>query len=150
MTVQTLDSVAHCYVYSLALTDFLIPTISTKQVHPPTWASPLSDPLSMTSTRGHLPTWASLVSVSVYHLPTQTSSLFRLRSYYNPIYSPLILLLLASCESSRVARIFFIASWRHHAFLLRSPLLYPVSLAHTSNKGRHATHCARVACCCSI
>ena len=30
------------------------------------------------------------------------------------------------------------------------PPSYPVSLAHTSNKGRSATHCATVVCCLSI
>ena len=34
--VRTLDSVAYCYIYYLDLPDFLIPAISTTQVHPPT------------------------------------------------------------------------------------------------------------------
>ena len=45
---------------------------------------------------------------------------------------------------------FFVASWRHHTFLLRAPPSYPVSLSHTSNKGPSATHCAAVACRCSM
>ena len=104
MTVQTLDSVAYCYVYSLVLPDFPIPATATTQVHPPTWASPVSVPASPTATRGHFPTWLSLVSVPAYQLPTQTSSPSRLRSYYMPISPPLLLLLLASRESSRVTQ----------------------------------------------
>ena len=144
MTIRTLDSVAYCYVYSLPLPAFLIPDITTKQVHPPTWASPISVPESLTATRGHFTTWASLVSVPEYQLPTQTSSPFLLRSYYMPIYPPL--LLLASHESARLDRsCFTIAYWRHHAFLLRPPHPYPVSREHTPNKRRSATHCATVA-----
>ena len=38
VTVQTLDSVTYCYVYYLALPDFLISSIATTQVYPPNWA----------------------------------------------------------------------------------------------------------------
>ena len=67
-------------------------------------------------------------------------------SYCMPI-SPPILLPLASRESTRAAQsCFSVASWHHHASLLSPPPAYPVSLAHTSNKGHSATHCATVAC----
>ena len=66
VTVRTLDSVAYCYVSSLALPDFLIPAIATTQVHPTTWASPVYFPVSTTATRGHSPTWESLISVTEY------------------------------------------------------------------------------------
>ena len=131
VTVWTLDSVTYCCVYSLSLPDFLISAISTTQVHPPTWESPVSVPSSTTATQGHLPTWASLVSIPAYQLPTQTSSPFWLRSYYIPISPPLFLLLLASWESSRVDRsCFSVASCCHHAFLL-CPLLCALSPLHT-------------------
>ena len=147
MTVLTLDSAAYCYVYSLALSDSQIPAIANTQVHLLTWASPVSAPEFLTATRGHSPTWASLISVPAYRLPTQTSSPFQLRSYYTPISPLLLLILLASRESSRVARsCFYFASWRHHIFLLHPSNLYPVSLGKTSNKGRSTTHCATVAC----
>ena len=45
---------------------------------------------------------------------------------------------------------FLWASWRNQTFLLHPPPSYPVSLLHTSNKGRSATHCAKVACRCSM
>ena len=44
-----------------------------------------------------------------------------------------------------VPKLFFVASWRHHTFLLSPPPSYPVYLSHTSNKGRSDTHCATVA-----
>ena len=147
VTVRNLDSFAYCYLYSLALPHFLIPAIATTQVHPTIWASPVSVPSSLTAKRGHLSTWASLVSVPSYQLPTQTSSPFRLRSYYMPIYPPPFLLLLDSCESSRVDQsCFSVASCRDHTFLLCPPPSYPVSLAHTSNKRRSSNHCPTVAC----
>ena len=147
VTVLTLDSVAYCYIYSPALTAFLLPAIATTQVNPPTWAPPISVPASPTAKRGHSPTWALLVSVPSYRLHTQTSSPFRLRFYYMPISPLLLLLLLSSRDSSRVARsCFSVASWRLNTFLLRPLPSYPVSLEHTSNKGRSATHCATVAC----
>ena len=131
VTVQTLDYVAHCYVYSLYLPAFLIPAIATTQVHPPTCVSRVSVPASLTAARGHSSTWVSLVSFPAYQLPTRTSSPFWLRSYYILIYPPLLLLLLASRKSNWVARSSFsVASWRHHALLLRPPPSYPVSLAH--------------------
>ena len=150
LTVKNLDSVNYCFVSSLALTSLPIPAISTTQVHPSIWASPVYVLEYPTATRGHLPTSESLVSVPSYRLPTPTSSPFRLRSYYIHTSPPILLLLLAFRESARVAGSFFAASWRHHAFLLRPPLAYPVSLAHTSNKGHSATHCARVICHCSM
>ena len=68
-------------------------------------------------------------------------------SYCVPISPPILILLLASCESARVARnCIFVASCCHHASLLRPPPVYPVPLEYTSNKGRSATHCATVAC----
>ena len=73
MTVKTLDSVAYCYVSSLALPSILIPTISTTQVQPPTWASPVSAPESLSATRGHSPTWESPVSVPAFRLPNPPS-----------------------------------------------------------------------------
>ena len=129
MTVQTLDSVAYCYVYYLALPYFLIPTIATTQVHPPTWASPVSVSASPTSTLGHSPTWASLVSVPAYQLTTQTSSPFRLWSYYMPI-SPLLLLLLASHESSRVTRSCFLSPLGATTPSSSAPLLHTLSPLH--------------------
>ena len=146
VTVRSLDSVDYCYVYSLSLPDLLIPSIYTTQVHLPTWAFHVSVPEYLTSTQGHSPTWASLVSVPAYRLPTHNSYPFWLRSYFMPIYPLLILLLLSSLESSRVAQSFSVASWRHHTFLLCPPPSYPVSIVHTSNKGRISTHCAEVAC----
>ena len=147
VTFQALDYVAYCYVYSLSLPALLIPAIATTQVHPPTWDSPVSVPSSPTSMRRIFPTWSSLVSVPAYRLPTQTSSPFPLRSYYKPISPPLLLLILASLEFSRVAlTCFSVVYWCHHTFLLHPPPSYPVSLAHTSNKGRCATHCAMFAC----
>ena len=134
MTVRILKSVAYCYLYSLNLPAFLITYIITTQVHPSTWATPVSVPESLTATRGHSITWAFLISVPEYQLPTQTSSPLRLRSYFMPISPPLILLLLDSHESYRVARsCFSVASWRHHTFLLcpYTSYQYPVSLAHT-------------------
>ena len=62
MTAQSLDSDAYCYVSYLALPTILIPAIATTRVHPPTWASPVSDPESPSATRVHSPTRASLVS----------------------------------------------------------------------------------------
>ena len=151
MTVQTLDSIAYCYVYYLALPDFLIPAISTTQVHLPIWASPVSVPESPTTTQGNFPPWELLVSIPAYQLPTQTSSPLLLQSYYMTLSPLLLLLLLASRESSRVARsCFSVASWRHHTFLVRPPPSYPVSLAHTSNKGCSVTHCSTVAFCHSM
>ena len=73
MTVRTLDSVAYFYVSPLALPSVLIPNIATTQVHPPTRASPISDPASLSATRVHSPTWASLFSVPTCLLPTQSS-----------------------------------------------------------------------------
>ena len=108
VTVITLVSVDYCYVYYLSLPDLLIPAISTTKVHPPNWKSPVYVPESSTSTQGHPPTWALLVSVPEYRLPTLTYSPFRLRSYYMPIYPRLLLLLLASHESSRVSRSCFL------------------------------------------
>ena len=52
-----------------------------------------------------------------------------------PTSLPLLLLLLASHESSRVDRSYFsVASWRHHTFLL-SPLLHKLSPLHIHQKG---------------
>ena len=114
-------------------------------------SSPVSVPSSPTATRGHLPTWASLVSVPTYLLPTDTSSPSRLRFYYMPISPPLLLLLLYSRESSRLARsCISVASWLHHTFLLLPPPSYPVSLVYTPNKCRNATHCTTVACRCAV
>ena len=42
-------------------------------------------------------------------------------------------------------KLFYVASWRHHTFLLLPPTSYPLYLAHTSNKGRSTTHCTTVA-----
>ena len=42
-------------------------------------------------------------------------------------------------EANRSRSFFSVASWRQHAFLLHPPPLYPVYLAHNSNKGRRAT-----------
>ena len=124
MTTRTLDSVACCYVYYLALPAFLIPAISTTQVHPPTWASPIFVPASPTSTRGYSSTWELLISFPSYQLPTETYYPFRLLSYYMPISPPLLLLLLASRKSSRVKRSCFpVASLCHHTSLLR-PLYF--------------------------
>ena len=105
------------------------PDISTTQVTPPTWASPISVPVSPTATRGNFPTGASLVYVPAYQPTTPSSSPFWLRYYYTPIYPLILLLLLSSREYSRVVRsCFSVASWRHQAFILRPPPLYPVSL----------------------
>ena len=73
MTVQTLDSIAYCYVSSLALPAVLISAIATTQVHPPTWASPVSAPASPSATRGHSPIWASLFFAPACQLPTPSS-----------------------------------------------------------------------------
>ena len=130
MTVQTLDSVAYCCVYSLDLPYFLIPDIATTQVHRPTLASPVSVPASMTYTRGDSPTWASLVSIPAYRLPTQDFSPFRLQYYCIPISPPLLLLLLASHHSSRVAQsCFSVAFWRttHSS---SAPLIHTLSPLH--------------------
>ena len=71
-------------------------------------------------------------------------------SYCMPISPPILLLPLASRDSSMVARSYFsVVSWCHHASLLGPPSLYPVSLLHTSNKGHSTTHCVMVACRCS-
>ena len=43
-------------------------------------------------------------------------------------------------------KIFSVASWRHHTFILRPPPSYPLYLAITSNKGLSTTHCSTVAC----
>ena len=52
-------------------------------------------------------------------------------SHSVPISPPILLLPLASRESSRVAQsCFSVSYWRHHASLLRPPPLFPVSLAH--------------------
>ena len=130
MTVLTLDSVAYCYVYSLDLPYLIIHAISTKQIHPPTLASPVSVPAYTTATLGHSTTWASLVSVSTYRLPTQTSSTFRLQSYYMPISPPLLLLLLASRESYRVAQSFFCCLLAPPNLLPPPPLLHILSPLH--------------------
>ena len=151
MTDQNLDSVTSCYEYSLSLPAFLISTISITQVHRPTWASPVFFPASLTATRGHLSTWQLLVSVLAYLLPTQISSSFQLRSYFIPIPPTLLLLLLASHESSRVAQsCLFVASWNYHTFFIRPPPSYPAYLGNNSNKGRSANQCATVARCCSM
>ena len=151
VTGRNLDSFAYCYVASLALPDLLIPVIATTQVHLPTCASPVSVIEFTTTTWGHSPTLAYIIPVPAYRLPTPTSSPLWLRSYYMPIYLPILLLLLASCESSRVAQsCFYVASWHQHAFLLRPPPSYPVSLAHTLNKGRSTTHCETVEFRCSM
>ena len=151
MTVRTLDSFTYCYLYSLSLPAFLISAIATTQFHPPTWASPVSVPESRTTTRGHLPTWALFVSVPAYRLPNQNSSPFRSRSYYMPISPPLLVLFLAYHNSSKMAQsCLSVASWYHHIFLLPPPPSYPVSLAHTSNKGRIAALYATVVCCHSM
>ena len=132
VTVINIYSVAYCYVSYLALPDFLIPSITTTQVHPPTWAPPVSIPAYLTSTQGHLPSWASLVSVPAYRRPTLTSYTFWLWSYCIPISAPILLLLLASRESARVARsCFSVASWHHHAFILCPPPLRTLSPLHT-------------------
>ena len=55
VTVRTLDSVAYCYISSLALLSILITAIATTRVHPPAWASPVSDPASPSATLGNLP-----------------------------------------------------------------------------------------------
>ena len=73
VTAQLLDSIAYCYVSYLYLPDILIPAISTTQVHPPTWESPVSVPESPSATRGHSPTWDSLISVPACRLPTLSS-----------------------------------------------------------------------------
>ena len=77
VTARTLDSIAYLYIYYLALPDILILAVATTQVHPPTWASPVSDPGSPSTTRGHSPTWASLVSVPSFRIPTPSSPPFR-------------------------------------------------------------------------
>ena len=46
--------------------------------------------------------------------------------------------------------LFSVAYWRHDTFLLGPPPSYTLSLAHNSNKGRSFTHCATVACRCSV
>ena len=77
MTVLTLNDVACCYVYSLSLTDFLIPAIATTQVHPPTWAFPFSVPASPTATRDHLPTTFSIDGIMCFifcHVATHKKS----------------------------------------------------------------------------
>ena len=130
MTVRTLNSVAYCYVYSLALPYFLIPAISTTHVHPPTLVCSVSVPASLNATRGHLPTWASLVSVPAYRLPTHNSSPFQLRSYYMPISPPLLLLLLAYGESSRVAQSFFLSTLGVTIPYSSTPLLHTMSPLH--------------------
>ena len=60
---------------------------------------------------------------------------------YCVIFSRPLILLLASRNSARMDRSCFSdASWIHQASLLRSLPWYNVSLAHTSNRGRSATH----------
>ena len=71
-------------------------------------------------------------------------------SYCMPI-SPSILLALASCDSAKVDRsCFYVVSLCHHTSLVNPSPSYPVSLAHTSNKGRSATHWSTVSCRLSI
>ena len=71
-----------------------------------------------------------LTTQTVLDIPYGSSS-------YCMLISPPILPPLASCESARVSRsCFSVTSWIHHTSLLRPPPLYPVSLVHTSNKGR--------------
>ena len=63
VTVQTLDSVAYCFLSSLSHTDIIVLAVATTQVYLHTLDSPVSAPASPSVTRCHLPTWASLVSV---------------------------------------------------------------------------------------
>ena len=68
-------------------------------------------------------------------------------SYCMPISPLIILLSLSSRYSVRVSwSSLYVASWRHHAFILPPPPSCPVSLAHTPNKGHGATHNATVHC----
>ena len=148
VTAKSLDYVADCYVYYLALPAIIIPAIATTRVHPPTWASPRLRPsISVCHTRSFAHLGVSRIRPSmptthpILHIPYGSGS------YCTPISPPILILPLASHESARVARsCFSVASWRHHAPLLRPPTLYPVSLVHNSNGGRSATHCATVAC----
>ena len=145
VTAQYLDSVAYFFLSYPALPAILFPKKATTRFHPPTWASPVSDPESLSATRGHSHLGVSRLrpSMPTTHpvLPIPSGS----GSYCMPISPPIILLPLASRKYARVAQICFsIASWRHHASLLRPPPSYPVSLAHTSNKGRRATPYATV------
>ena len=132
VTVQNLDSISYCYVYSLSLTAFLIPPIATTHVHPPTWASSVSVPEYLTATRGHLPTWVFLVSAPAYRLPTQTSFPFWLQSYCITISPPLLLLLLASSKSSRVALSYFPSTLGATTHSSSVPLLHTLSPLHLS------------------
>ena len=105
VTARTLDYVIYCYVSSLALPTIIIPAVATKQVHPPTWTSPVSDLASLCATRGHLPTWVFLVSVPACQLPPRPHSTFRFQFRFLPCaHLPTALILpLASRESVRVA-----------------------------------------------
>ena len=131
VTVQTLESVAYCYVSSLALLAILIPAIATTQVHPPTWASLVSVP------EFRLPTPSSLsLPVPVLlraHLPTNTPP---------------------PCSFPRVCKggpeLFFRCLLAPPRLPPSPPTSHPVSLAHTQNKGRSATNCATVSCRCSM
>ena len=62
--------------------------------------------------------------------------------------SPYRLLLISSYASNMIARSCFSVNYLcHHAPLLKTPPLYPLSPAHTLNNSNNATHCAMVACC---
>ena len=73
VTIQSLYYASYCYVSYLAIPDILIPAIANTQVNPPTWASPVSDPASLSATQSYFPTWESIVSVTALRLPTPSS-----------------------------------------------------------------------------
>ena len=80
------------------------------------------------------------LGVSCLHLsiPTSQPALPLSSCSYRVLFSlPFLLFFLASRKYARVARSYFsVASWRHQASLIIPSPSYPVSLAHTSHKGR--------------
>ena len=79
MTAKSLDSFTYFYVPYLALHAIIIFAIATARVHPLTWASTVSDPVSPSDTQGHSPTWVSIVSIPSCQLTNPSSLYFRFR-----------------------------------------------------------------------